>query len=166
MSELIIIRGPLGVGKTTIANELAKKLSAVNFSVDGALEKIGYKNIEGAGISIEDFIRVNNSMLPQIKQALEQSKPVIIDGCFYHKEQIEHLKENISASISVFTLKASIDTCIRRDKHREKSYGEDAAQAVHGMVSKFDEGTVVDTENMTTGEVVDKILSYLPGSNK
>lgn len=161
MSQVIIIRGPLGVGKTTIANELTKKLGAVNLSVDGALEEIGYQNIEGAGISIEDFIRVNETMLPDIKQALEKSQPVIVDGCFYHKEQIEHLEKNVAAPVVVFTLKASVEDCIDRDKNRDKSYGEDAARAVHNMVSKFDYGTIIDTTNKTAEDIVQGMINKL-----
>ena len=39
MSKVIIIRGPLGVGKTTVAKELSSRLDAVNLSVDNILDK-------------------------------------------------------------------------------------------------------------------------------
>ena len=39
MKQGILIRGPLGIGKTTIAKLLAKKLGAERFHIDKVLEE-------------------------------------------------------------------------------------------------------------------------------
>lgn len=44
----------------------------------------------------------------------------------------------------IFTLKAPVEVCIERDKNRAETYGEDAARAVHSLVSRFDYGMVID----------------------
>ncbi len=44
MSFYIIIRGPLGCGKSTIAKALSKKLNAKYFAIDKILEENNVKN--------------------------------------------------------------------------------------------------------------------------
>ena len=159
--QLIIIRGSLGVGKTTIANLLSKKLDAVNFNIDQALEEVGWEQIEDENIPIEKYFEVDNYLKPRIEEALHNDKTVIIDGCFYYPEHLTHLKELTDADVKVFTLKASLETCIARDEARDKSYGKDAAEAVYNMVAKFDAGTIINTDQMDQQEVIKKISEYL-----
>jgi len=157
----IIIRGPLGIGKSTIAKELAKKLKAKYISIDEVLKKHDLDVIdkkEGC-ILAKNFIKGNNIILAKIKEKLKE-KVVILDGCFYHKEQIEHLKKNLKP-IFIFTLKAPLKVCIERDTNRKKSYGKDAAKAVFDLVSRFDYGYIIDTENKDIDETVKEIVSYL-----
>ena len=164
MSYFIIIRGPLGVGKTTIAKELANKLSAEYVSVDSILSDNNLDQIDENEecISSANFLKCNEIAIPQIKQYLSDGKSVIIDGCFYHEEQILDFIDNLNVPHYVFTLKASVSVCIERDSGRNKSYGEGAAVAVHNLVSKFDYGTVIKTDNKTSDEVVQEIASDLP----
>ena len=124
-----------------------------NDKLDSVDEKLGC-------ISPENFIKSQKNTLPKIKEILK-TKPVIIDGNFYHKEQIEHLIKNIETKHFIFTLKASLQTCLERDSQRERVYGQEAAQAVYNLVSKFDYGILIDTENKSADEVVNDILSKL-----
>lgn len=92
------------------------------------------------------------------------NKSAIIDGNFYHKEQLEDLIKNIGGEkVHVFTLKATLKTCIERDNKRQKPYGKQAAEAVYRLVSKFDYGITIDTENKTEKEVVEKIKKTVRG---
>ena len=50
MEYCIIIRGPAGVGKTTIAKELARNLDADYFSFDEIMEENKLDTIVGDGI--------------------------------------------------------------------------------------------------------------------
>ena len=161
MAYFIIIRGPLGIGKTTIAKALAKILNAEYISIDKVLEENNLDR-EDNNFVPEDFIKANEIILPKVKEGLAKGKIVIFDGCFYFKEQIEHLKKNIPKKGFVFNLKAQIETCVDRDSKRDGVYGEKAAREVHELVSKFDYGTNIDTNNKTKNEVVKEILSYLP----
>jgi tRNA uridine 5-carbamoylmethylation protein Kti12 len=159
----IIIRGPLGIGKSTIARKLTKILSGEYISIDEVLEKNNLDKVDKGEnkILLKNFIEGNNIIIPKIKEHLKKGKVVIIDGCFYHKEQIDHFIKTLKSKYFVFTLKASLDTCIIRDKEREKSYGEGAATVVFNMVSKFDYGNVVETENKSIKETVNEILEYV-----
>lgn len=164
MSYFIIIRGPLAVGKTTVSRQLTRILDGEYVSIDVVLEEHGLDrgDEEEGCIPAKNFIRGNRIIIPEIKRLLDNGKVVILDGCFYHREQIAHLKENLPYHHYVFTLKAPVDICIERDKGRDRVYGEGAAQAVHWLVSRFDEGTVIDTARKTLRETVEEITSLLP----
>ncbi|RJQ15487.1 hypothetical protein C4573_04995 [Candidatus Woesearchaeota archaeon] len=160
MNHVIILRGPLGVGKSTIAKKLASVLKAKHIDVDKLLEKYQLDKPQKGEpcIPLKNFIVVQKKILPILEKRLK--KTIIIDGCFYHKKQIEHLKKNIS-KINVFTLKAPLKTCIARDSRRRKSYGKDAAKAVHTLVSAFDYGFVIETDKRTVQQTVKEILKEL-----
>jgi len=163
MSYYIIIRGPLGIGKSTVARNLAKILDGEYISIDDVLAENSLDQVDEneGGIPVKNFIKGNELVLPKIKDYLDTGKIVIIDGNFYHQEQIEHFAEHLKYSHHVFTLKAHLEVCILRDKGRKNSYGQDAATAVHGMVNKFDYGTVVDTENKDVEQTVKEIVGHL-----
>tara|TARA_Y100000310_G_C20611134_1_gene778070 strand:- start:140 stop:634 length:495 start_codon:yes stop_codon:yes gene_type:complete len=162
MSYFIIIRGPLGSGKSTIAKSLAKELKAEYIEIDKVLEDNNLDKIdekEGC-ISSKNFVKANKIILPEIKKIIKD-KIVIFDACFYHKEPIEHLIKNIAYPNYVFTLKAPISVCIERDKKRNKNHGEGAARAVHNLVSRFDYGIIIDTKK-DKKDTIKEILSNLP----
>jgi shikimate kinase len=157
---VIILRGPLGVGKSTIAKTLAEELDAEHFSIDLILEQEGLDKVdEKKGcIPLSNFIKANEKIIPKIKELLFLNKSAIIEGNFYHKEQIENLIKALEGEkVHVFTLKTKLATCIKRDAGRKNGYGKEAAKAVYKFVSKFDYGKVIDTENKTEEEVVEEI---------
>ncbi len=162
MSYYIIIRGPLGSGKSTISEKLAHLLDAKHVHMDEVLEKHGLDKMppDAPNISAENFIKANEIVLPEVKKLLSGGKIVIFDACFYHKEVIEHLVQNLPYEYYIFTLKAPLELCVQRDSQRHKTHGEGAAAAVHSLVSRFDYGTNVD---VTGGleETLKIIISYL-----
>lgn len=166
MTHCIIIRGPLGVGKTTISKKLAEELDALYVSIDEVLSKYGLDQTDERCIPARNFIKGNEIALPEIKEALTKDKSVIIDGCFYQQEQIKHFEEKLPVAPLVFTLKAPVEVCIERDHHREKPYGEGATQAVHSLVSEYDYGMVIDTTNKTAEETLEEITSHLPNHER
>lgn len=159
MAYVILIRGPLGIGKSTISLGLTKKLNAKYYSMDKILEENGLDK-ENDSFTPEDFIKANNIILDEVKTNLKKGKNVILDGCFYFKEQLTHLESKLS-NIHAFNLKAPLETCIKRDSGRKRVYGEQAAKAVYGLVSKFDYGQDIDTNNKTSKQVVEEILKYI-----
>ncbi|MFH1564681.1 MAG: AAA family ATPase [bacterium] len=162
MSYFIIIRGPLGCGKTTISKQLSKILNAKHIAIDEVLEKNGLDKVppDAPCIPVENFVKANEIAIPLAKEYLKNNI-VIFDGCFYHKEAIDHLVEKLSCPNYIFTLKAPLEICIKRDAERDRVYGEGAAKAVYGLVSRFDYGTVIDASE-DVEMVVGEIFSYLP----
>ena len=152
----IIIRGPLGIGKTTVAKDLAKKINARYISIDKILEKERLDKVDKklGKIPLKNFISVNK-IISKIK-----NKRLVVDGNCYYKEQIDDLIKRLK-NCNVFTLKASVNVCISRNNGRKKVYSEGATRAVHNLVSCFDYGVSINTENKTKDEVVEEILKKL-----
>jgi len=162
MTYYVIIRGPLGIGKSTISKKLANFINADYFSIDEVVDGQGLNKIKADDgfISEESFLKANELIIPKIKETLK-SKNAVIDGNFYRKSQLDDLIKKLDTEHYVFTLKASLDTCIERDKHRAKPYGVDAATVVYNITTKFDYGVVIDTENKSAEDVVSKILDNI-----
>ncbi|PJA47455.1 hypothetical protein CO172_01340 [Candidatus Uhrbacteria bacterium CG_4_9_14_3_um_filter_36_7] len=162
----IIIRGPLGVGKSTIAKAVAEKIGGIYISVDEILDQNGLdKVVEGAGIPLSNFLKANEIIWKEAKHAHNDGKSVVVDGNFYHREQIDQLVHFLGKDVIVFTLKASVEVCIARDAARSKPYGEDATRAVHMFVSAFDYGTIIDTEAQTPQETLWLIMTNVIKQN-
>ena len=160
MSYYIIIRGPAGVGKTTVAKKLAEKINGEYISFDEILDQNKLHESDGEGISKQSFLKANNLVMEKVKDKIIQGTPVIFDGCFYHKEQLEDLITNLDYKYFVFDLKATLEECIERDKSR-KSIGVDSIKAVFKMVSRFDFGTAIETNGKTADEVINKIFTEI-----
>lgn len=164
MNYYIIIRGPLGSGKSTIAGLLSKKLNAKHFSVDIVLDKHKLTKDKEAGyISQKSFIMANEIIAPKAKMVLKKGIPVIFEGNFYWKSQIDDLVKRLNFPHYIFTLQASLKVCLERDKMRNNPHGEDATKAVYKKAIEFSYGSVIDTTK-PLNESVKEIISYLPKS--
>jgi len=161
MSFYLIIRGPLGCGKSTIAETIAKKIGAEYISVDRVLDEHDLiKDREEGYISQKSFKKANELIVPEAIKVLKQGKPVVFDGNFYWKSQIDDLISKLDFPHYVFTLKAPLEVCIARDKARKKTHGEDAARAVYAKAIEFDYGQVIDI-NRPLDVCINDILIFL-----
>lgn len=162
MSFYIIIRGPLGCGKSTLAKRLSKILNAKYFAVDRVLDEHNLTDDKEKGyISQRSFKKANEIIALEAKKKLQKGIPVVFDGNFYWKSQIDDLIKRLNFSHQVFTLTAPLNVCIDRDRQRGKKHGEDATRAVYKKSTEFDYGTVIDI-NRLLNDCVRDILSYLP----
>ena len=165
MSYYIIIRGPLGIGKTTIATKLTQLVQGYYISLDAVLTKHGLDipPPDAPSIPVSHFLQAQKLILPEVLNSLQQDKIVIFDGNFYYKEQLEDLVHQLSAYKGfIFTLQAPLSVCIARDSKRKLVYGEGAATALHNLDAKFVTGIIIPTENKTVAQTVATIRAYLP----
>lgn len=161
MSYYIIIRGPLACGKSTIAKRLAEIVNGKVFHIDDILEKHGLlKEKEEGYVSQKSFLKVNEIIIPKIVEQLEKGIPVIIEGNFYWKSQVDDLIKRLDYKNHVFTLKAPVKICIERDIARGATHGKAAAEAVHKKVKEFDYGIIIDA-NKEIDEIIGEILGHL-----
>ena len=162
MSFYIIIRGPLGCGKSSISKKLSKIINAKYFGIDNILAENNLENDWEKGyISQKSFKKANEILVPQAQKILNMGKSVIFDGNFYWKSQVEDLIAKLNYPHYVFTLKAPLELCIERDKNRKKSCGEDATKAVFNKTTEFDLGINIDVSK-SLQECLNEISSYLP----
>src|SRR3989338_9747631 len=163
MAYCVIIRGPLGVGKTTIARKLAKALHGKYISIDSLLEKQGLDKVDKTlnRILLANFVKAADPAIPELKSAVKKGRVIVFDGNFYHKKQIDHLRKSLGCRFHIFTLKAPFEVCIKRDSGRKKPYGRKAAKEVFDLVSKFASGMSINTKNKTPAEVTKEVLQNL-----
>src|SRR3989338_1425694 len=161
MSFYVVIRGPLGCGKSTISEKLSKILKAKYFAVDIILDEYDLTKDKEAGyISQKSFIKANEIIAPEAKRILEKGKPIVFDGNFYWKSQIDDLIKRLNFQHHVFTLKAPLKLCIERNQKRRKTYDDDSVIAVYKKTTEFDCGIIIDM-NRTLDECIKDILSYV-----
>ncbi len=161
MTFFVIIRGPLGCGKTTISKLVAQKLKGKYISVDEVLEKHDLiQDWEDGYIAQKSFQKVNDFIVPKAKKDLEKGTPVIFDGNFYWKSQIEYLIGKLDPPHYVFTLQAPLKVCLERDQNRPKTLGADATKAVYKKSTEFDAGEVIDVTK-PVNEIVEDIVKVI-----
>jgi shikimate kinase len=154
--QVIVIRGPLGVGKTNVSALLALELNAVVISLDALLKE---NDLDGDdGISLENFLKANQILASQINNT---DDTVIVDGCFYYQEQIDDLIERVKRPVEFFTLVSDVETCIVRDAQRTLVYGEDAARYVHAITTPISAGVEIDSTHLTPQQTTERILVSL-----
>ena len=163
MPFYIIIRGPLGCGKSTISERLAKELGAKRISIDRIVDnpKLVNQKWEEGYISQKSFFKANEIAVKRVKDDLDKGKLIIFDGNFYWKSAIDDLISRLDYKHYVFTLKAPVEVCIDRDKNRNKTHGEDAARAVYKKSTSFSYGNVINTERKTANETLKEIKRKL-----
>ncbi len=156
MNKVIVIRGPLGVGKTTVAKILTDKIQGEYLSLDKILKD---NNLDGEdGIPIENFLSANEKIY-QLTRGRRNT--IIIDGCFYYKEQIDDLIKRFDNEVIFISLSAHVEKCIERDSQRQNSYGEDSARFVHMITSKVNHGYEIENSILSIDETIDKIMNIL-----
>lgn len=150
----IVIRGPAGVGKSTISKIIAKELSAKYISIDKVLADLKLDKVVGDGIPAKNFLVANKEISSLVNTELGKNKSVVIDGCFYRISQITDLKKRFSKNLHVFTLIASQKTCLIRNKTRKNPMPDSAIIDVYRLVSKFNVGHRISVESKSAKAAV------------
>jgi predicted kinase len=160
MSYYTVIRGPLGIGKTTISNALARVLAGHLVSIDAILDQHNLEEWEAGYISERSFLRANDFAIAEARPVLGRGTPVIFDGNFYHRTSIDDLARRLDFPHAVFTLKAPVAVCLERDRDRPVSFGEESVRDVYAKVSELDYGIDVDARGPVS-EIVPEIVRRL-----
>jgi predicted kinase len=156
MAYVVVVRGPLGVGKSTVAVRLARELGAGYVSIDRTLDDHGLW-VEGL---LPEFLAANVIAAGQADAFLESGVPVIFDGNFYSEAQLEDLLARLDFRHFIFTLRVSLRVCIERDSRRRPPHGPEAARAVYAKTTAFEYGVDVDAERPIE-TVVQEVRSLL-----
>ncbi len=171
MSYSVVVRGPLGIGKSTVSTALARAIGAEHISIDKVLEEHRLEEWDADRISLKSFLRANGIAGDRALRALAAGQPVIFDGCFYWREQLDDLARRLAGGLHVFTLKAPLKVCIERDKTRPlpqggegplggDQQGEPAARAVYGLVAAVEYGQPIDATgpvDVTVSEILQQL---------
>ena len=162
MTYYLIIRGPMGSGKSTISERLSSELGARHIAVDRILDEHSLTGEHEEGyISQRSFKCANEIIAPEAAELLAKNIPVIFDGNFYWQSQIEDLVGRLDFPHKVFTLELPLALCIERDSKRDKTHGKDATEAVYAKSTSFTYGVPIDVTG-TLDESTAAIKQNLP----
>ncbi|MGC2035421.1 MAG: AAA family ATPase [Thermoplasmata archaeon] len=157
MVFFVVIRGPLGVGKSSVAERLAKEINGAPISIDQILED---HNLWEAG-HLSEFLKANEFAIGLARGPLSRGTPVIFDGNFYWKTQLNDLIGGLLPyRAHVFTLIAPLSVCVERDSQRARPYGPEAARQVYSKSTRFEWGVRIDADR-PIGNVVSEIALRL-----
>lgn len=150
----LIIRGPLGAGKTTVAREVGTRRGAVVLAIDEFVES----DWDGGTEAL--FLRANAMALERARPVWQGGGSVIFDGNFYWRSAIEDLVRRTPVLATVVTLELPVEECIRRDAERAHPYGETAAREVYEKVGSVCLGHYLDARG-TVEEVVARVSDLI-----
>jgi predicted kinase len=159
MSFYIILRGPAGAGKTTVAERLVKIYGGYHINIDKVKKSLGLKHSE------EEKLKANEVVINKALNYLKQDKVVIMDEVLYYEKQLKQL-EQLPFQCYVFSLISPLEECLERNRERRVTKGrkmsDDDVVLVHNLVSKMEKGIEINTYNRSVDETIEEILSHLP----
>jgi len=116
---IILLFGPAGAGKTTIAWRLAGKLE------------------ESQVISSDQFRRkIYRRLMREVRRRKGEGRYLIVDGTFYRRRWREELREAVRGEpILEVYIHCSLETCLRRNQERGSPVPE---RAIHIIWKEFE----------------------------
>lgn len=164
---VVVIRGPMASGKSTIAHALAGRIGGVVVSIDRILEERGLEEWEEGRrpgtrhITERAFLRANDWVVDEADRHRAEGRSSIIDGNFYWRSVLEDLLERILVRREVFTLTLPLSVCVERNARRVRPIGDASdVQMVYDKVTEFEAGRPVDASG-TPEEVLSVILAQI-----
>ncbi len=167
--NLIIINGPCGVGKSTVA-ELLHKTIPLSFLLEGdALRRLvsGYKEYREESKQLSSFVAMSI-----IETYLQTGHDVIVDKIIFDEEYLDRMTAigiSRGARVSEIILWASKDFVMKRAADR--GYRENGLltpekcerfwHEIDALKIKRPHATVIDVEDLLTDEVVERIRKIL-----
>lgn len=174
--KLIIINGPTGVGKTTLAKQLKEKLPmSLYIYFDEIRRMIGnYRENRD-----ESRVYTFELAFAMMRVAFDKNRDVLIDKIMYDRiekklgertiDMITALGEEYKADIHEFILWADKETVMKRLEERGQIVGglltKDKAEMFWEEMDKFKderkEAHIIDTSKMSSDEVFESVQAKL-----
>jgi tRNA uridine 5-carbamoylmethylation protein Kti12 len=141
---LIVLFGPAGAGKTSIADRLTKQLPNTYMISSDKFKRQTYDRI-----------------MREVEQELGRHKYIVVDGTFYKKNWRDRLREIIGSRDSMLTIfvDCSLKTCLIRNRERTAVIPEKAIYTIwHRFERPKRPDVYINTDNFSIEEATNRIL--------
>ena len=160
MKDYILIRGPIGVGKTAVGSLLSDRLKNDgynNFLL--SLDKFRNENV-GKEVTYLNKKRAIELVVPKINDLISYNCIPIVEDVLYEQDMLFYLINNIEGNSLRIKLMAPFDICIKRDCSRKFPRGKVRVEVTWQMLQKDDPNEFrIETKDMSIEDVVNLILS-------
>ncbi|UPV73992.1 AAA family ATPase [Halorussus limi] len=141
----LLLCGPPGVGKTTVAERLLGRLSGAGRDV--------------RVLHSDDFSRNTYEKLYE-RVLADPDADWLLDGTFYRREWQERFLDFPDAHLVYLT--AGLETAVERNRERENPIPERGVRAMHGEFERPERPDLtLDTERLSVSESVDALERYV-----
>ena len=172
MNKLIILNGPSGVGKSTVAKMLWRKMKRTAYiSLDEIKWLISdYKfDVSDLAMVDKDLTLARNIGLGMVEGFLVDGLNVIIEKPFCKKEYLEpylDLAEKLGIPYSIFNIEASLQTLLTRAKERtlkeDRKFSEEKVKRIYSeYVTEKIEAKTFDADKNSSEEIADMIFDLV-----
>ncbi len=155
---VLIVRGPLAVGKTTTSERLRELLApCAVVSVDKLRRMTSDADLSQAQL---ELAKGNAAALA--KRFLAAGYRVVIESVFERESHLRLVQDSLrrDATIRTVLLSAALETLSDRDS-RKTSPNEARVEEVYGRVRSFGEDVVIATDGLDADAVADAVVSRL-----
>jgi predicted kinase len=163
MNIVIVLRGPAGVGKTSIAQILQKRLGVNWVIIDVDRLKYYMQLKPGESNRAERSNIAHNVSRFFAKQAYDRGYNVVLEEMYkkaFNDSLVEYLKDNGMKYLKVF-LAAPEDVIADRANNREKHKPEDEIRRHYKEIMPYEDDFVIDTTKYSAEESADLIISQV-----
>lgn len=141
---VVLVCGPAGAGKTTVATALRERLADRGLSFEL--------------LHSDDFSR--DTYRRMYERVADSDADWIVDGTFYRREW-QTLFQRLDDEVLVVYLRADLETCLARNREREDQISERGVRVVWHEFDPPRADVTVEVDELGAGEAVDRVLEGL-----
>jgi predicted kinase len=157
--HLIILKGPVGAGKSTLGKALQGRLGAAYLEVD-AIKRV----FPGGSSSIRKMVG-QQTALYQLRLLLQLGMPVIIEEMFRSTddfyERVTGLAQQYGYACASFHLQCDEAKSLERNRERDYHVDEAVLRERRAVALPRPGDVVLDTSSLAAQEVLDAVLDHI-----
>lgn len=163
MNSVLILRGPSGVGKSTISHLIQEKLG-VNWTVIDVDKFKHYMPYKEGRVNRAERTEIAHDVSHYFaKQMYDKGYDVILEEMYrqaHNDSLVKFLKANNMGYLKVF-LSAPIEDIIQRSRDRGKVVPEEETRRFYAETQPLEDDFIIDTTQHSSDEAADLIIGKL-----
>jgi len=164
MKQVIIVTGPGGAGKTTIAEMMEMENGYTLLDGDHEDTKFFQNGGQWLPENTENLRKAHRKILGKTKEMVDQGNKVVVDYIIFglYRDFFEMFQEAFGDDLQIIVLFPSIEESVVRDKERECwTTGEERIQAVRGEFEEIKDILGKDKYIDTTGQTPEQTFRII-----